>query len=319
MNYSTILKYTNMHDLKAIYDKVKEYLQTYTKDYFVYGENTRMYPNPPKMTDLEIISLSITAECLEIDSENLLWTKLKTDYPDMFASLIHRTKYNLRRKRLVSITSKCLVDLSEIIHDSIGSEVLIIDSMPIPTCKISREHTSKACRDSNKDEVVANKSYNIAMGGWFIGYKFHLIVSKSGVYKDMLITSASVHDNYFLKLLDQTDTHLSGSELLGDRGYIGKAIQLSLFEDLSLQLNIPYRRNQKDFEKYPHSQKIIRKTIEVVFSQYCDEFRIKENYAKRFEGLYTRIITKVCAKTFKQLVNLVNGNPINKTKHALAA
>jgi hypothetical protein len=308
-----------MHDLKAIYNKVREYVQFYANEYFVYGENTRFYPKPPKMTDLEIIALSITAECLEIDSENLLWSKIKTDYPTMFPSLIHRTKYNLRRKKLLPFLSKCLSGFSQIIHDSLQENVLIIDSMPIPTCKISREHSSRVCRDSNRDEVTANKSFNAAMGGWYIGYKFHLITTKSGVYKDLLITSASVHDNYYLKLLNAQDNHLSNFELLGDRGYIGHSIQLSLFEELSITLRVPYRRNQKDFEVYPTREKVIRRSIEVVFSQYCDEFRIKQNYAKRFDGLYIRIITKVCAKTFKQLVNLINGNPINQTKHALAA
>ena len=67
------------------------------------------------------------------------------------------------------------------------------------------------------------------------------------------------------------------------------------------------------------TKKIINKTIELIFSQYCDEFNIKRNYVKRFDGLYSRIVTKVGAKTFKQMVNFINGKPINQTKHALAA
>lgn len=102
-------------------------------------------------------------------------------------------------------------------------------------------------------------------------------------------------------------------------GYIGQATQLKLFEELDITLNVPYRRNQKDFKEYDFGKKIKRKTIEVCFSQYADEFNIRRNYAKRFDGFFARILTKVIAKTFKQLVNLQNQKPINQTKHALAA
>ena len=54
------------------------------------------------------------------------------------------------------------------------------------------------------------------------------------------------------------------------------------------------------------------------FSQYTDEFNIRRNYAKRFTGFFARIITKVLAKTFKQLINLENGKPLNQTKNSLA-
>ena len=147
----------------------------------------------------------------------------------------------------------------------------------------------------------------------------HLITTPSGVYKDLLITPANVHDNVFLKELSKEDEHLSGYELIGDRAYLGKSTQLRLFEEVGLSLNVPYRRNQKDYKKYPKRLKIIRKRIETVFAQYCDEFMIRRNYAKRFSGFEIRILTKVLCKTFKQYWNFINGNEINRTKHSLAA
>ena len=308
-----------MHDLRAIYLKVEQTLKKHAKEYFESDWNIQFYPNAPKMTDLEIIALSITAECAQIDSENLFWSKLRKDYADSFVHLPHRTTFNRRRKRLVHLLNECLNKLSDLICERHDSDTLVIDSMPIPTCRIVRENSSNACRNPLHDEVVANKSKNIILGGWYIGYKFHLITNSYGVYRDLLITSASVHDNYFLKILDSEYHHLKGKTLLGDRGYIGQATQLRLFNDMDLDLCVPYRRNQKDFKKYEYKKKIQRKVIEVCFSQYVDEFNIRRNYAKRFDGFYTRIITKVAAKTFKQLLNLNNAIPINQTKHALAA
>lgn len=306
-----------MHDLSSIYKKVKQIIKQQGKEYFVYGDNSKFYPNKPILSDVEIISLAITAEAAQIDSENLLWSKLKTDYPNLFKKLPHRTRFNARRKKLRDLTLSIMNLISDCIDDQ--SKYLIIDSMPIPTCKIVREKTSKACRREDKDELVASKGYSPMFNGYYIGYKFHLIVSSTGVYKDFLITPANVHDTAFLKQLNADDRHLQNCILLGDRGYIGKSTQLRLFKDLSLKLYIPYRRNQKDFVKYPYKLKIVRKKIETVFSQFCDEFMIRRNYAKRFNGFEIRIITKVTCKTLKQLINFRNGKVINRTKHSLAA
>ena len=191
--------------------------------------------------------------------------------------------------------------------------------MPIPVCRIVRERSSTVCRNPQRDEVPASKGKNLIMGGWYIGYKLHLITTSTGIYRDMMVTPANIHDNYFLKVIDEQDKHLRGHELLADRGYLGKATQLRLFEDVEINLNVPYRRNQKDYRPYDESKKIKRKQIEVVFSQLCDEFLIRRNYAKSFDGLHARITSKIAAKTFKQYWNYKNNKPLNQTKHALAA
>ena len=107
--------------------------------------------------------------------------------------------------------------------------------------------------------------------------------------------------------------------MLGDKGYVGKQLQLDLKDILDITMSVPYRKNQKDYTKYPFHLKLKRKTIETVFSQYVDEFMIKRNYTKSFDGLEIRICTKVAAKTFKQYWNYINGTSINRTKHSLAA
>lgn len=317
VDHLTYPKATIMHDLPAIYAKVFETLRSLTKDYFDKAGNTRMYPHPPKMSDLEVISLTMAAESVQITSENLLWYKLVKDYPGLFPELIHRVSYNRRKKALRESFLHCMEVLATpLVSDT---ELFVIDSIPIPTCRIVRERSSKACRREERDLVMADKGYNHIMGGYFIGYKMHLISSESGVYRDLLITPASSHDSIFAKAIGVEDKHLEGRTLLGDRAYISKATQLRLFEELRLQLNVPYRKNQNDFKTYDPEMRLKRKSIEVVFSQYCDEFQLRQNYAKRFEGFEIRIISKIAAKTFKQYWNFLNGRKLNQTKHALAA
>jgi len=316
---TTSLKIIIMHDLKTIYNKVFYSLKTEANEYFDLDGNSRFYPNMPKLSDLQIVALSITAECVQIDSENLLWSKLKKDYSSLFPNLPHRTNFNKRRRALVDLISECNNCLSDILYKSNPDDTLIIDSMPIPVCHIAREWSSTVCRKPNRDEVVATKGFNVIMNGWYIGYKLHLITTSTSIYRDMLITPAHIHDNCFLKELGENDVHLRNHQLLGDRGYLGRLTQLRLFEEVQIKLDVPYRKNQKDYQKYDHFKKIKRKQIEVVFSQLCGEFGIKRNYAKSFAGLHCRINSKLLAKTFKQYWNMKNGNPINQTKHALAA
>ena len=114
-------------------------------------------------------------------------------------------------------------------------------------------------------------------------------------------------------------THLRNCTLLGDRAYLSSPMQLRLFEEFEIELSVPFRRNQLDHREYSESRRIKRKRIETLFSQYCDAFMIKRNYAKSFAGLEARTYSKIATMTFQQLWNYLNGNKLNRTKHSLAA
>jgi hypothetical protein len=271
----TLSKDIYMHDLYSIYRKVHKTLRSHLKQYLVIGDNVKHYPNKPKMTDLEIISLAITSECLGIDSENLLFSKINKDYSHY-----------------------------------------IIDSIPIAVCKICREKRSTVCRKEH-DIVQATKGYDSTIRQYYIGYKLHLIVSSSGVYQHHELLPAHMHDLTPLKKLEYT--HLSDCVLIGDKAYRSNPLQLKLFEHFSIELSSPYRENQKDYKKYPYERKIVRKRIETCFSQYCDDFNLKRNYAKSFAGMNTRVSNKIAAMTFKQYWNYLHGNKVSRTKHSLAA
>ena len=46
-----------------------------------------------------------------------------------------------------------------------------------------------------------------------------------------------------------------------------------------------------------------RKRIETLFSQLCDQFMIRRNYAKSFDGFKTRILSKITSLTTIQYIN----------------
>jgi len=148
---------THMHDLKTIYMKIRKQVKISLKEQLIFGDSIHKYPNPPKLSDVEIISLAITAECLAIDSENLLWSKIKSDYPNLFPNLIHRTNFNRRRKHLEPYISLCSSNWAKLLYEN--EDQFIVDSIPIPVFKIAREYSSTVCR-REEDEVAANKGYH---------------------------------------------------------------------------------------------------------------------------------------------------------------
>ncbi|MEM9340796.1 MAG: transposase, partial [Bacteroidota bacterium] len=61
-----------------------------------------------------------------------------------------------------------------------------------------------------------------------------------------------------------------------------------------------------------------RKRIETLFSQLCDQFMIRRNYAKSFNGFKTRILAKITTLTLIQFINKFHfQRPINNLKVAL--
>ena len=103
--------------------------------------------------------------------------------------------------------------------------------------------------------------------------------------------------------------------LLGDRAYLSESIKLDLFKTVNVKLETPKRANQKDYKPQPYIFRKSRKRIETLFSQLFDQFMIRRNYAKSFQGFKTRILAKITALTLVQFINkFIFERPINNIK-----
>lgn len=265
------------------------------------------------MNDCSIIALSICAESIGLDSENYLWSKIRKDHKSDFPKLVDKSNFNKRRRRLhlyVHEVTRCIVGE---LNKSEG--VFLIDSIPVPICKIAREKHCKFGKDCF--ETSPDKGYSAISKQYYYGYKLHLVTSSKGVFYSMDLTKASVHDVNILKEIK--DGKMSNATLIGDKGYISKEVKIDLFESYNIKLETPARSNQKDQQHWHPVFRKCRKRIETLFSQLCDQMMLKRNYAKSLTGLKIRLITKIAAVTILQSMNYINNKPINHLKHALAA
>lgn len=300
-----------MHDLIPMYNKNLTYLQEVFEDDVDQHGNFHKSPSRPKMSDLEVISLAVTAESASIDSENWLFSKLRTDYSAQFPNLIDRTRFNRRRRGLQSWITEFTSRLS--ITMGVESTIDIVDSMPCPIVRNAREKSFKVCREEHL--TAPKKGYSAVDRKYYIGYKLHLLTDENGIYQDMQVTPANVHDINFLKDCAFEDW-CKGRTILGDRGYISASLQTDLFTNYGIHLEVPFRKNQKDKKPVEPAKARKRRRIETQFAQLCDQFNIKKNYAKTFLGFLTRIASKLAGIAVLQKLNLEKGRPINHLKHA---
>jgi Transposase DDE domain len=258
-----------------------------------------------KMSDIEVVALSLTSEYMSIDSENDLFKQLVNS---SIPNLIERSQFNKRRRKLFEFSEKIRTTLASSFLEF--ENYFIIDSMPLEICKKARENRIKICK---KDfETAPSKGFCASQDTWFYGYKLHGICSVSGVFHSVDITKANVHD---IQILKDVKSQLSDCVLLGDRGYLSSTQQLDLFQTANIVLETPMRMNQKSYKKQPYIFRKSRKRIETLFSQLCDQFKIRNNYAKSFEGFKTRILAKITALTLVQYINkFIFDRPINNIK-----
>ncbi|QZO87898.1 IS982-like element ISRa1 family transposase [Riemerella anatipestifer] len=276
-----------MNNLEQIYERILEVLGLFSENQLIsYQRRT------PKMSDLEVISLNITAEYLSIDSELQLFRKL----PNSLINKIERSVYNKRKRRLSLQTEQIRQRISMEFNEF--EDIFIVDSMPMKVCENARSTRSKICKEQSYSSPTYG--YCASQKLYFYGYKLHAVCSLNGVIKNFDISPASVHDIHYLKDIGE---QMRNCTLIGDRGYLSAKVQIDLFNYANIKLDTPMRSNQKDYIPQFSLYKKKRKRIETFFSQLCDQFMIKRNYAKTFEGFKTRIISKITATTVIQYIN----------------
>lgn len=300
-----------MHNFKNKFDKIFATITEKCSDLFPYGENHRYYPNQPKLSDMHIVCFSLLAEAYSKDSENWYWNSIRKEHCLDFINLIDRSNFNRRRKRLALVTQSITEHLSKLICPN--EDIFIVDSIPVPVCQLAREKRSKICKEDF--ETSPDKGFSAVQDNYYYGYKLHVVTTLEGVFTSMDLTKASVHDIHYLN--DINGSKISHCKLIGDKGYRSIEYQHNLFDTARIELITPMRSNQKNYKPFDYVFKKSRRRIETFFSQLCDQFMLKRNYAKSFTGLCARIIAKIAAFTLLQWFNKSNGKPINKIKFAL--
>lgn len=290
-----------MNNFSANYAKILETLQQVESKMNFLNQKRK-----PKLSDIELISIDLTSEFMGIDSERDLFRKL----PASLTSKIERSVFNCRKRALFSHR--------EILRKTLACQIstqdfYIVDSMPLEVCKLSRSSRSSICKEEYAS--APDKGYCASQSINYYGYKLHAVCTIDGVFTDFDLTGASIHDIHFLKNIK---TLYQDCTILGDKGYLSIDYQRDLFTSNQIRLEVPMRKNQHNYKPQGYIFRKSRKRIETLFSQLCDQFMIRRNYAKSFDGFKNRILSKIMALTVIQLINKLNNRNINNLKIRIA-
>src|SRR5690606_17480372 len=143
-----------MNNLQANYERILEVLRKIAPERLLPAQRRR-----PSMSDLEVISLSLTAEYIGVDSENDLFRKL----PACLYHKIERTVYNRRKRRLMPYQNAIRLKLAESFNES--EEALSEDDAPpLETYEYPKEAVREALVAMwNHGDVVLAKQQNCVL------------------------------------------------------------------------------------------------------------------------------------------------------------
>lgn len=253
-----------------------------------------------KLSDSEIITISIVGELLTIDSEKAFFSLLKREYKNLFPKIGDRTRFNRTKRNLYWVISKIREHIS-LFMQSYSNNIRIVDSMPIPVCEFGRAHFSKCFKGEASYGRCPSKKQT------YFGFKFHALTTIDGFLSDYIITPANVDDRN--AVWDLCDKYKSIS-IIGDKGYVNKRLTPELKVEKDINLLFLKRGNSKD--NYPKDIRQLifkaRRRIETSFSQLAEHLNLNKVKSKSMLGFITRTSIKVLAHNISFLINKLMGN-----------
>lgn len=174
-----------------------------------------------KLSDPEIITISLCGELAGIDSENAWFHFVKRNYRHLFPNLCSRSRFNRTRRALMQTTERLRQKMLSAFPVPV-SPYCIIDSFPLAVCKFGRARFCRSFRGYGADYGKCPSKK-----GTYFDYKVHVLITLEGYITSFEITPVSVDDRQGLRDIVENQ---SGLTILADKGYVGEALMLEMQE-----------------------------------------------------------------------------------------
>ena len=294
-NHTTAI--ANFEDfILTVYVIIDDLYQAYVPD----SVSKRRHILDAKLSDSEIITISICGELVGIDSENAWFSFVKKNYRYLFPKICSRSRFNRTRRALLPVTELIRQKLLSFFSMP-RSRYFIIDSFPLAVCKFGRAHFWQSFRESGADYGICPSKKET-----YFGYKVHALITLEGFITTFEITPASVDDREGLRDIVTNHSNLT---VIGDKGYIGEALAQEMKEQNICLMSLK-RSNSKSNWPKPVRQLIfrLRRRVETVFSQLSGQLNAERVLAKSFQGLCTRLVNKILAYNLCMVLNYLFGD-----------
>lgn len=302
--------------LIAVAGVVRQIMKLLYETHFRDAENHRPGRNPD-CPDSDILAIGWLLESIGAARESSGYRRLKSQLRTVFPCLPERSRFNRRRRNLWGASEVIRRTLTQVLPKS---DVFIVDSFPMPICDVKRATASKSdLKWADGSGTLATYGHAATKSlGTFFGFRGHLITTRDGVPVDFAIASAHIDDREVLRVMAENRGY---PIVLGDKGYVSKALQQELLETENTCLLATLRRNQK--QQYPEDfskcHVKMRRRIETTMSQLTEQFGVSRVRARTHWGLQTRMSHKIGACLIGVFLNKCFGRPLMQLKDLVLA
>ena len=136
-----------------------------------------------RLSDPEIITISICGELAGIDSENAWYSFIKRNYHHLFPTLCSRSRFNRTRRALLQ-TTELLRQKMPSVFPIPTSRYFVVDSFPLAVCKFGRARYCRSFRGYGADYGKCPSKKET-----YFGYKVHALVTLEGYITAFEITA----------------------------------------------------------------------------------------------------------------------------------
>lgn len=258
------------HQMAEIYCFVDDYLKAHPR-----LANWRRSPNDkPAFTDSEVITVALMQGCLGVATLKKTYLLLAFNHRSAFPNLVTYKQWLSRLHALTAAAGHLFAATSAVAHDQ-GH--YLIDSKPIPVCKPARHPSVRLLREDGA--YWARTS-----GGWFFGFKLHLLMAHAGRILSAALTPANFQDQEAATALGYAT---AGGILLADLGYRAAPNAELVAEETGLVIVTP-----GDAGARRALVSSVRARIETLFSQLWSKF-IDRVFSRSWNGLWNTIKLKL--------------------------
>ena len=248
----------------------------------------------PKISDAELITLSVMQALLGHTSERRWLRYARKHLIDMFPHLPGQSGYNKRLRKLNG-TMAWLVSMLGAQTSVATDDVWVVDSTPVE-CGRSRETALRS-------ELAgwAEYGYCASHSRFFWGLRLHLVCTLHGLPVGWALTGAKADERAVLEqILAGTPAiadQIAGGQqiLIGDKNYFGKHFEQDL-TDSRIELLRPARKGEKS---RPGSRffKPLRQVIESINDTLKGQLDLEAHGGRTIAGVCTRIAQRILAMT----------------------
>jgi len=262
---------------------------------------------PPALSDEECLTIEIVGQFLGYHTQKQLYERMHEQFGSWFPNLKDRTAFIRQSANLWQVKA-CLQQ--DIVHRLGGHRApyQIIDTIPIPICKMARRFRRRIFRsDSAFESFLPTKGYCAAKGEAYFGFKGGLRMTDYGLIVHAPLLQAYGHDSQSRDLL------LSGviphTCILADTAFLDLGWQEHCQRRYHIRVLTPIRSNMKPTpQRKPfilkRLGKALRRLIETVYAQLTERFHITALKVRDVWHLQNLWNTKILAHTVCVFLNI---------------